>query len=304
MVMPREFCAGVEVLERAVQAADVHCEEMRLLTLASSGSCGTLRRWMTEELVGQARDGAAASAGSGGARPGGPGRRRPGDGLRRLPHPRAGLRRRPHLRPRRDRAPRRASGPAAARLPQTSWSWRHVVPGPGVRGRRVLALEQRGSSPGASPDAVDGYAGGDIVADVLGGPRRARHRRGGDLVGHAGAPRWRGRSRPAPGAGRHADRALGPAPGRLPRGARRRRRPAGPLGVHARLRPPRLRGRPAADGAAGLRSLFGADTGWTSSTCSPRVGTPPVLRRALNWYSAQSADRVRAIPPTAVPLHM
>ena len=59
MVMPREFCATVEALERAVQAADVHCEEMRLLTLASSDDLRALRRWMTEELVGQARDGAA-----------------------------------------------------------------------------------------------------------------------------------------------------------------------------------------------------------------------------------------------------
>ena len=59
MVMPREFCADVERLERAVKAADVHCEEMRLLTVASSDDLRTLRRWMTEELVGQARNGAA-----------------------------------------------------------------------------------------------------------------------------------------------------------------------------------------------------------------------------------------------------
>jgi anti-sigma regulatory factor (Ser/Thr protein kinase) len=59
MAMPREFCADVEKLDRAVKTADVHCEEMRLLTLASSDDLRALRRWMTEELVGQARDGAA-----------------------------------------------------------------------------------------------------------------------------------------------------------------------------------------------------------------------------------------------------
>ena len=59
MVMPREACTDVEKLDRAVRAADVHCEEMRLLTLASSEDLRALRRWMTEELVGQARDGAA-----------------------------------------------------------------------------------------------------------------------------------------------------------------------------------------------------------------------------------------------------
>ena len=36
MAMPREFSAEVQKLDRAVKAADVLCEEMRLLTLASS----------------------------------------------------------------------------------------------------------------------------------------------------------------------------------------------------------------------------------------------------------------------------
>jgi anti-sigma regulatory factor (Ser/Thr protein kinase) len=55
MAMPREFSAEVEKLDRAVKQADVLCEEMRLLTLASSDDLRALRAWMTEEIVRQAR---------------------------------------------------------------------------------------------------------------------------------------------------------------------------------------------------------------------------------------------------------
>ncbi len=58
MAMPREFSGEVEKLEAAVQRADALCEEMRLLTLASSADLRALRQWMTEEIVGQARHGA------------------------------------------------------------------------------------------------------------------------------------------------------------------------------------------------------------------------------------------------------
>ena len=59
MAMPREFSAEVEKLDKAVKAADVLCEEMRLLTLASPEDLRALRAWMTEEIVQQARHGAA-----------------------------------------------------------------------------------------------------------------------------------------------------------------------------------------------------------------------------------------------------
>lgn len=58
LAMPREFCVEVEKLDRAVKAADVLCEEMRLLTLASSDEVRALRAWMTEEIVQQVRQGA------------------------------------------------------------------------------------------------------------------------------------------------------------------------------------------------------------------------------------------------------
>lgn len=62
MAMPREFSGEVQKLDMAVKAADVLCEEMRLLTLASSGDLRALRAWMTEEVVRQAEHGAAPVA--------------------------------------------------------------------------------------------------------------------------------------------------------------------------------------------------------------------------------------------------
>lgn len=62
MAMPRGFSAEVQKLDRAVKAADVHCEEMRLLTLASSNDLRDLRAWMTEEIVDQIQHGAAPTS--------------------------------------------------------------------------------------------------------------------------------------------------------------------------------------------------------------------------------------------------
>jgi anti-sigma regulatory factor (Ser/Thr protein kinase) len=58
MAMPREFSAEVVKLDAAVKVADVHCEQMRLLTVASSDDLRALRAWMTHEIVQQARYGA------------------------------------------------------------------------------------------------------------------------------------------------------------------------------------------------------------------------------------------------------
>ena len=59
MAMPREFSAEVQKLDDAVKAADVLCEEMQLLTLASSPELRQLRAWMTAELTNQIERGAA-----------------------------------------------------------------------------------------------------------------------------------------------------------------------------------------------------------------------------------------------------
>jgi anti-sigma regulatory factor (Ser/Thr protein kinase) len=59
MAMPREFAAEVQKLDVAVKAADVLCEKMQLLTLASSPELRQLRAWMTEELTNQIEKGGA-----------------------------------------------------------------------------------------------------------------------------------------------------------------------------------------------------------------------------------------------------
>jgi anti-sigma regulatory factor (Ser/Thr protein kinase) len=58
MAMPREFSGEVQKLQVAVRSADVLCEEMRLLTLASSAELRALRAWMTDQLVTQIEEGA------------------------------------------------------------------------------------------------------------------------------------------------------------------------------------------------------------------------------------------------------
>jgi anti-sigma regulatory factor (Ser/Thr protein kinase) len=58
MAMPREFAAEVRKLDLAVKAADVLCEEKRLLTLSSSADLRALRAWMTEQILSQVEDSA------------------------------------------------------------------------------------------------------------------------------------------------------------------------------------------------------------------------------------------------------
>ena len=60
-----------------------------------------------------------------------------------------------------------------------------------------------------------------------------------------------------------------------------------------------------ADDAAKFRALFGDDTGVDVDHILNHLGTPEKLRRALNWYSAQSVEGALATPHTSVPtLHI
>jgi pimeloyl-ACP methyl ester carboxylesterase len=60
-----------------------------------------------------------------------------------------------------------------------------------------------------------------------------------------------------------------------------------------------------ADDAAGLRSLCGDGTAVDVDHVLTTLGTDAKLRRALNWYAAQSAHRALATPRTSVPtLHI
>ncbi|MDT7547188.1 MAG: hypothetical protein QOE99_3298, partial [Actinomycetota bacterium] len=68
-----------------------------------------------------------------------------------------------------------AAGPADGRVvlllhgfPQTSWSWRLVMPALADAGYRVVAPDQRGYSPGARPVGVEAYRVPHLVGDVVG----------------------------------------------------------------------------------------------------------------------------------------
>jgi pimeloyl-ACP methyl ester carboxylesterase len=76
-------------------------------------------------------------------------------------------------------------------FPQTSSCWTSVAPALAEAGRRVLAPDQRGYSPGARPAAVSAYAMPALVGDVLALADAAGAERV-DLLGHdwGGAVAW------------------------------------------------------------------------------------------------------------------
>lgn len=84
----------------------------------------------------------------------------------------------------------RASGPVDGRavfllhgFPQTSYSWRHVLPALGAAGFRAIAPDQRGYAEGARPDGVEHYRMANLVGDVLAMADRIGADRF-DVVGH------------------------------------------------------------------------------------------------------------------------
>lgn len=190
-------------------------------------------------------------------------------------------------------------------FPQTSWSWRHIVPALTDAGHRVITMDQRGYSPGASPDAVEDYAGEHLIGDVL-GLLDALGLEAVDLVGHdwGAAVAWQiaslfpqrvttltALSVPHPGAFMEA----------LANDSDQQSR----SGYMFDFATPGHESTLLADDAAKFRELFGVDTGVDVDHILNHVGTEPELRRALNWYSAQSVDRALATPHTPVPsLHV
>jgi pimeloyl-ACP methyl ester carboxylesterase len=205
-----------------------------------------------------------------------------------------------------------AVGPSDGRLvlllhgfPQTSWSWRHVWPALADAGCRVVAPDQRGYSPGASPDGVEAYRTPQLVADVVGvldalGAEQA------DVVGHdwGAAVAWQL-------AGRHPARVRTLTAVSVPHPA---------AFVEALRTDPDQRqrslymrdfGRPGyertllADDAAGLRAVLDGGAGVDVDHVVERVGTPEVLRRCLDWYAAQSLEDALGLGPVTAPtLHV
>jgi hypothetical protein len=57
MALPAEASLMIRELQQAVTAADQLCEDLELLTLASTPEIRALRRWMTNEIVAQIEEG-------------------------------------------------------------------------------------------------------------------------------------------------------------------------------------------------------------------------------------------------------
>jgi pimeloyl-ACP methyl ester carboxylesterase len=200
-------------------------------------------------------------------------------------------------------------GPADGRLvvllhgfPQTSWSWRGVIPPLVAAGCRVVAPDQRGYSPGARPDSVSAYRMPELVADVVGmldalGADRA------DVVGHdwGAAVAWQL-------AARHPGRVRTLTPVSVPH----------PLAFVAALRNDEdQRQRSAymqffrqvgtaeetllADDAAALRGVFGQQPGVDGERYAALMREPGVLTKCLNWYRAQDLSDIEDVGPTTVP---
>ena len=199
------------------------------------------------------------------------------------------------------------AGPANGRLvvllhgfPQTSWSWRHVIPVLAEAGYRVVAPDQRGYSPGARPDGVSAYRMPALVGDVIGmldalGVERA------DVVGHdwGAAVAWQL-------AGRHPGRVRTLTAVSVPH----------PLAFVEALRTDDDQRRRSqymklfqSEGAAeqmllggGLRAAFGqAVEAVDADRYVALMEEPGVLTTCLSWYRAQDLADISDLAATTVP---
>jgi pimeloyl-ACP methyl ester carboxylesterase len=202
-----------------------------------------------------------------------------------------------------------SAGPATGRpvlllhgFPQTAASWLDVASRLGDSGLRVVALDQRGYSPGARPAAVADYAMPHLIADVvamidgLGGMV--------DLVGHdwGGVVGWQV-------AARHPDRlntftalstpnqlAINAVHALVPEERER-------FGYIRTFREPgRAEHTLLDDGARGLRAVFGAAVAPGRVETDVRALTAPgALTAALNWYRAMSRHDADGLGLVTVP---
>ena len=182
-------------------------------------------------------------------------------------------------------------------FPQTSWSWRHVMPRLAAAGYRVVAPDQRGYSPGARPDGVPAYRMPELVGDVLGmldelGADRA------DVVGHdwGAAVAWQL-------AGRHPDRVRTLTAVSVPH----------PLAFVDALRTDEDQRRRSQymqffqrEGDAEAMLLGGGLAGIFSPAVDADryvqlMSEPGVLTRCLCWYRAQDLADIEDLTATTVP---
>jgi pimeloyl-ACP methyl ester carboxylesterase len=195
-----------------------------------------------------------------------------------------------------------ADGPLVLLLhgfPQTSWSWRRVMPVLAAAGYRVVAPDQRGYSPGARPVDVSAYRMPDLVADVI-GMLDALGADTADVVGHdwGAAVAWQV-------AYRHPARVRTLTAVSVPH----------PLAFVAALRTDEDQRRRSEymrwfqqEGTAeeallagGLRELFGGAEDADADHYVAHMSQPGALTAGLNWYRAQELADVETMGPVQVP---
>jgi len=203
-----------------------------------------------------------------------------------------------------------AAGPADGRLvlllhgfPQTSWSWRYVMPALADAGFRAVAPDQRGYSPGARPEGVEAYRMPHLLGDVLGmldalGADRA------DVVGHdwGAAVAWQLATR-RPDRVRTLTAVSVPHPLafvealRTDADQRQRSQYMKDFQVEGAAEEALLHGED------GLRTLFGPIP--DPQPYLDLMAQPGVLTKCLNWYRAQQLADIEGIGSTTVPtLHV
>lgn len=202
-----------------------------------------------------------------------------------------------------------ATGPADGEVvlllhgfPQTSWSWRFVVPPLADAGYRVVAPDQRGYSPDARPVGVAHYRMTELVADAV-AVLDALGADGAHVVGHdwGAAVAWQL-------AGRHPDRVRTLTAVSVPH----------PVAFVEALRcdpDQRQRSRYMKDWqdpdaeqallAGGLGRALGGAPGVDVEHYLQALREPGALTAALSWYRAQSLDDLDGLGPIVAPtLHV
>lgn len=186
-------------------------------------------------------------------------------------------------------------------FPQTKHSYRHQIPALAAAGYRVVAVDQRGYSPGARPHGVEAYRIGALVRDVVAmldslGVDRAH------LVGHdyGAVVAWQV-------AARHGDRLRSMTSLSVPHPvayleAYETSDQAQRSSYFAWFRDP------ATDAELGdparLRQLYlaaGLSEDEATVYCAA-LGTPEAIGSALNWYRAAGPDMIDGLGPVTVPV--
>ncbi|MCZ7435971.1 alpha/beta hydrolase [Micromonospora sp. WMMC241] len=188
-------------------------------------------------------------------------------------------------------------------FPQHAGEWDAVTPALHAAGLRTYALDQRGYSPGARPDAVEAYRIPELVADAAAvldalGVTTAH------LVGHDwGAIVAWGLAAAHPQRVRSLTAVSVPHPAAMGHALATDARQKAKSAYMALFRMPGKAEKVllALRGAALRRLLRGVGDEATVDRYAEPMREPGALTAALNWYRAMSGSDMKAVGPVAVP---